>query len=232
MILHKLLLRYARHGDDAVFYSMQADDAIRWIAGSGVKLGSGTRALDLGCGHGILGAELAKRGCEVVFADESNILLPGVQGTFRAFNIDRQNLAELGEYDLVICSNVFEHLAKPDQFIAAAHHILKEGGVFFLSWTNWFSIWGGHEFSPFHYFGPHTGHRLWDKLIRRPRKHTPFENLFPTYIGKTFRMIRRNPHLRIKRAAPRYYTEFPFVVRIPVVREFAAWNCAVLMEKV
>jgi len=232
MILHKLLFRAFKHGDDPVFYELQAQDAIRWIAASGVKLASGTRVLDLGCGHGILGAEFARRGCEVVFADESNLLLPGIQGTFRAFNIDRDDLSQLGQYDLVICSNVLEHLAKPEQFLGSAHNILREGGVLYLSWTNWLSPWGGHEFSPFHYLGPRRGHRLWDRIIGRKRKHTPFENLFPTYIGKTFGVIRRNPRLRIVRAAPRYYTELAFLLRIPGLREFAAWNCALLIQRI
>ena len=235
MIIHKLLLQGFKHGDDAVFYSLQARDALRWIAASGIKPGPNTTVLDLGCGHGILGAEAAKSGCQVTFADETNFLLPGIQGTFRPFNIDREELARLGEFDLVICSNVLEHLSKPEQFLASAHTLLKPGGVLYLSWTNWLSPWGGHEFSPFHYLGARRGHLLWDKFVgrnRRKRKHTPFENLFPTYIGHIFRVIRRNPRLRVIRAAPRYYTEFAFLLRIPVAREFLSWNCALLIQRV
>jgi len=232
MILHQLLLRHLRHGDDAVFYQLQARDAIRWMEACGVRLGAATRILDLGCGHGILGGELARRGCRVVFADEQNLLLPDIQGEFRPFNIDRQPLDELGQYDLVICSNVLEHLVRREEFLAAAHRLLTEGGVFYLSWTNWLSPWGGHEFSPFHYLGARWGVRLWDGLVRRPRKHTPFKNLFPTSIGETLALIRRNPHLRVIRVAPRYYTECAFLVRIPLLREFLTWNCAVLLAKV
>jgi SAM-dependent methyltransferase len=231
MIIHKLLLRAFKHGDDPVFYAMQAQDAVRWIAASGVKLNAGTRALDLGCGHGILGAEVAKHGCEVVYADETNGLLPEIKGAFHQFNIDRDDFSQLGQYDLVICSNVFEHLAQPDRFLASADRLLKPEGVLYLSWTNWLSPWGGHEFSPFHYLGTRRGYRLWDKFIGRKRKHTPYENLFPTYIGKTFKAIRRNPHLQVVGAAPRYYTEFAFLLRVPVVREFVSWNCALLIRK-
>ena len=167
-----------------------------------------------------------------MFADETNLLLPGIEGTFRAFNIDREDLSSLGRYDLVICSNVLEHLARPNEFLGAADRILTDGGVLYLSWTNWLSPWGGHEFSPFHYLGARRGHRLWDKIIRRRRKHTPFENLYPTYIGKTLGVIRGNPHLRIVRAAPRYYTELAFLLRLPVLREFFTWNCALLIRRV
>ncbi len=197
-----------------------------------MALGPGTSALDLGCGHGIFGAALAKRGCRVTFADEQNFLMPELAGApFRAFNIDKDDLAGLGSYDLVICSNVFEHLARPDQFLQNIGRLLKPEGKLYLSWTNWLSVWGGHEFSPFHYLGPHRGHLVYDRLAKRPRKHTPYVNLFPTYIGETLRKIRTIPGLRLLRAAPRYYPEFPFVLRLPVLREFLAWNCALLIGR-
>ena len=195
-------------------------------------MGPGTTVLDLGCGHGVFGAVLVKRGCRVTFSDESQGLLPELAGSpFRQFNIDKDDMAALGQYDLVICSNVFEHLAKPDQFLNTVATILAPGGKLFLSWTNWLSVWGGHEFSPFHYLGTRRGHLIYDRWIKRPRKHTPYQNLYPTYIGETMRKIRNQAQLRLLRAAPRYYPEFAFLLRLPVLREFLAWNCALLIEK-
>ena len=232
MIIHKLLARHFRSGDDPVFYAFQADDAIAWLQRCGVPLGPQMRALDLGCGHGIFGAQLMKSGCQVAFADEENGLLPEIShAPFHRINIDRDDLAALGQYDLVICSNVLEHLAKPDQFLDSVHKILTPDGKLYLSWTNWLSPWGGHEFSPFHYLGARRGHRLYDKVSRRKRKHTPFVNLFPTYIGRILKHIRRSPNLLLLRAAPRYYNEFAFLIRIPILREFLAWNCAVLIGR-
>jgi SAM-dependent methyltransferase len=232
MIIHKLIAQFLRHGDDASFYLDQARDAVRWIEQSGVVLGSPCRALDLGCGHGIFGAELAKRGCQVTFADDSNTLLPEIASLrFLTINLDRDDLRALGEYDLVVCSNVYEHLAKAREFLGSIHTILSPQGRLYLSWTNWLSPWGGHEFSPFHYLGARRGYRLYDKWVGRPRKHTPLVNLFPTYIGSTLKMIRQSPNLRILRVAPRYYTELAFLMAIPGIREFLAWNCAVLISR-
>jgi SAM-dependent methyltransferase len=180
----------------------------------------------------VFGGELVKRGCPTVFADEDNFLLPELAGApFRRINIDRDNLATLGEYDLVVCSNVYEHLAKPNQFLETIDRALAPQGKLYLSWTNWLSPWGGHEFSPFHYLGARRGHVLFDRFIKRKRKHTPFENLYPTYIGQTLRAIRQSPTLRIIRAAPRYYTEFAFLIHLPLAREFLAWNCALLIGR-
>jgi SAM-dependent methyltransferase len=232
MIIHKLIAQCLRHGDDSRFYLDQARDAIRWIEQGGVTFGTDCRVLDLGCGHGIFGAELAKRGCQVTFADDTNLLSPEVAASrFLAINLDRDDISVLGEYELVVCSNVFEHLAKAEDFLASAHKILSPKGRLYLSWTNWLSPWGGHEFSPFHYLGPRRGHLVYDKLFKGKRKHTPFENLFPTYIGQTLAAIRRSPNLVILRATPRYYTEFSFLIRVPVVREFLTWNCALLIGK-
>ena len=233
MIIHRLILQYLGHRDDPAFYEFQAEDAVRWLERWQVALGPGVRALDLGCGHGTFGAVLAQRGCEVAYADESNALMPKLAGApFLKFNLDIDDLGGLGSYDLVICSNVYEHLAKPARFLGNVARILRPEGKLFLSWTNWLSAWGGHEFSPFHYLGPRLGHRVYDKLFKRPRKHTPYVNLFPTYVGRTLRQVRAVPELNLLRAAPRYYPEFAFVLRLPVLREFLAWNCALLIGRV
>jgi SAM-dependent methyltransferase len=232
MIIHKLIAQHLRHRDDAGFYSLQAEDAIDWIARKGATAGPGTAALDLGCGHGIFGEALARRGCAVTFADESNLLMPALKGSpFFQINLDRDDLSNLGEYDLVICSNVLEHLSKPQDLLQNLHKLLKPSGCFYLSWTNWLSPWGGHEFSPFHYFGPRLGVKLFDRVTGRRRFHTPFVNLFPTYIGATLRELRRNQQVRLVAAAPRYYPEFGLLPRLPLFREFFTWNCALLLRR-
>lgn len=230
VLLHKLIRHHLRQGTDDAFYRLQAVDAIAWLRRQGVPLGTGTTVLDLGCGTGIFGGELVKLGCAVTFADEKNWLSPALAGaTFQPVNIDQDDLARLGRFDLVICSNVLEHLARPEKLLDACADLLRPGGLFYLSWTNWLSPWGGHDFAPFHYFGPRLGPKLWDRWVKRPRQLKPFENLYPTHIGATLRSIRRRPALRILRAAPRYYPELAFLLRVPVLREFAAWNCAVLI---
>lgn len=211
---------------------MQAEDAVKWLEKSGVQLGSQIEALDLGCGHGVFGAELKKRGCQVTFADQENYLLAHLKDQrFLPINLDRDDYSVLGQYDLVIFSNVLEHLAKPERLISEIAKLLKPTGRLYLSWTNWLSPFGGHDFAPFHYLGPKFGRWVHHKLTGRWSDHVPYAGLYPTYIGDVLKQIRAEPSLKVIRMTPRYYTEFPFLLRIPVAREFLAWNCAILLEK-
>ncbi len=231
MILPQLIGRALRHGDDPEFYRMQAQDAVRWLESRGVRVGPGLSVLDLGCGHGVFGGMLRDRGCAVTFADEANFLLEKFRGEpFKAINLDRDDFGSLGEHDLVICSNVFEHLSQPRRFLRESCRLLKPGGRLYLSWTNWLSPWGGHEFSPWHYLGTRLGPRIHDAR-GKSRFHKPGVNLFVTHIGRTLRWIDEDGTLAIEARAPRYYTELAFLLALPVAREFLAWNCALLLRR-
>jgi 2-polyprenyl-3-methyl-5-hydroxy-6-metoxy-1,4-benzoquinol methylase len=232
MIIHKLIAQHLKHKDDAGFYLLQAEDAIAWIEKSGAKIGPGVRALDLGCGHGIFGAALARKGCTVTFSDEKNFLSPDLGAAdFRPLDLEKENISKLGQFDLVICSNVLEHLSDPQRLLEMIPQALTPGGSFYLSWTNWLSPWGGHEFSPYHYFGASRGHLVFDRIKKRPRIHTPSVNLFPTSIGDILSRLRKIEGVRIIAAAPRYYPEFWWLLRMPLLREFLTWNCALLIQK-
>jgi SAM-dependent methyltransferase len=233
MIIHRLIARHLKHRDDEVFYGMQADDAIRWLKEQGVKVEKGVNALDLGCGHGIFGERMEKLGCDVTFSDDGNWLLPRLKDRkFIGVNLDKDEVAGLGTYDLVICSNVLEHLSKPEKFLREMRDALRPGGHLYLSWTNWLSPWGGHEFSPFHYLGPKLGIRVYDRVMKRKRIHTPYVNLFPTYIGEVCDQVHATAGLEVVKIAPRYYTELSFLMHIPLVRELVSWNCAMLIKRV
>ncbi len=232
MILHRLLAHHVRHGPDEAFYRLQAVDAVGWLDRQGTGLEPGDRVLDLGCGTGVLGRQLLERGCDVVFADVENGLPAEVPSErFRKVNIDADDWGELGRFELVICSNVLEHLARPCRLLTGLERLVTAGGHVYLSWTNWLSPWGGHDFSPFHYLGPRLGPWLFDRLTGRSRRLEPYVNLFPTHIGATLRLLRSRTRLQILRVVPRYYPELAGLMRIPWVREFLAWNCAILMRR-
>ncbi len=233
MIIHRLISHHLQHGDDTAFYEMQARDAVKWMQSRGVAFGSELKALDLGCGHGVFGGELEKFGCNVSYADiECNLIAERSNAPFTLINLDEDDYSALDQHDLIVCSNVFEHLAKPQNFLKQLPNLLLPNGRLYLSWTNWLSPWGGHDFSPFHYLGPHWGPKLYDKCIGKPRIHFPFKTLYPTYIGQTLRWIRAQKDLRVEACVPRYYSELAFLTKIPVLREFVTWNTALLIRRV
>lgn len=232
MIIFKLIHHRLKHGNDDEFYRIQARDSIKWMRKHGVDFREGLLVLDLGCGHGIFGNELGNIGCEVVMADVNNWLCPDALAyRFIEVDVNVDDLSKLGQFDLVICSNMFEHIENTDKFLGNIKNIIKPGGMIYFSWTNWLSPFGGHEISPFHYLGPKLGTIVRDKIFSKKRLHTPYVNLFPTYIGTTLKDILTVSGLETIKTSPRYYSELSFIMRLPFIREFLAWNCAVLARR-
>jgi len=102
----------------------------------------GRRALDLGCGAGLLSEPLARLGADVTGLDAApeNIAAArhhaagqGLAIDYRAGGIE--SLA--GErFDLVVSMEVIEHVADPAAFIAGMAGALAEGGLLVLSTPN------------------------------------------------------------------------------------------------
>lgn len=97
----------------------------------------GTRVLDVGCGNGFTCGEFLRRGCEVVGVDlsEQGIALAREKypdGRFEVLEADRQILQDLDEspFDLVISTEVVEHLYAPRDWAAGCYAALKPGGRF------------------------------------------------------------------------------------------------------
>ena len=158
MIIHQLIAHHLKHGDDTSFYEMQAIDAVEWMLQQNVPMHAEIQALDLGCGHGVFGGELEKKACNLTYADIENNLIPErARSPFIQIDLDHDDYEKLGSHDLIVCSNVFEHLSDPQRFLRNMRDLLNPGAYLYLSWTNWLSPWGGHDFSPFHYLGPLRG---------------------------------------------------------------------------
>ena len=90
---------------------------------------------DLGCGNGHITGRLAKLGFRVVGVDASS---SGIAVARRAYQgvefvealIDRQ--LSLGQFDLVVSSDVIEHMYRPSDLLEAASALLKPGGQILL----------------------------------------------------------------------------------------------------
>ena len=105
----------------------------------------GARALDVGCGGGLLSEAMATAGAQVTAIDLAPDLLKiaRLHGLESGVKIDyRQVPAEAladelpGTFDIVACMEMLEHVPSPPSVLAACTKLLKPGGRLFLSTLN------------------------------------------------------------------------------------------------
>ncbi|MCL3837364.1 class I SAM-dependent methyltransferase [Aeromicrobium duanguangcaii] len=137
-----------------------------------------------------------------------------------------------GSADLVFSSNLLEHVRDPGVVAAELVRVARPGGLVFLSYTNWWSPWGGHETSPWHWLG---GRRAIERYTRReghPPKNRVGETLFKISVAWGMRWARRRDDVRILAARPRYLPRWAApLVRVPGVREVLSWNLLLLLRR-
>lgn len=101
------------------------------------QIGAGTRVLDVGCGNGFTCGEFAKLGCRVVGVDMSHSGIALARKTFpncrfETISASVDFLATLGEapFDLIISTEVVEHLYDPRAYVRSCFKALRPGGRF------------------------------------------------------------------------------------------------------
>jgi len=106
---------------------------------------SGKRVLDIGCGGGILSESFAKEGAEVTGIDLSPTAIEagaehaeenGLLVEYRVSSVSDLSEERRGYYDIVVCSEVVEHVDDLEGFLRDALSMLKHGGLFFFSTIN------------------------------------------------------------------------------------------------
>ena len=133
-MLHRLnpvRLKYVR---DQVDQHWQCDECSRSPL-------TGRTALDVGCGAGLLAEPLARLGARVTGLDASADLIAAAQQHAQAsvLEIDYRaaELAKLeGQFDLVTCMEVIEHVADPAVFVNLLARRLAPDGLLILSTPN------------------------------------------------------------------------------------------------
>ncbi len=107
---------------------------------------SGKRALDVGCGGGILADAMARRGANVLGIDLSVKALrvatlhaleantPGVE--YREVAAEALAVELPGQFDVVTCMEMLEHVPDPASVVAACATLAKPGGWLFFSTIN------------------------------------------------------------------------------------------------
>jgi 2-polyprenyl-6-hydroxyphenyl methylase/3-demethylubiquinone-9 3-methyltransferase len=128
---------YADYGFDDVAESHMHARFMPHVFAFAGELKSGTRILDVGCGNGFLCGEFLKRDCEVVGIDLSR---QGIElarreypdARFELLEADTRILERLQEapFDIVVSTEVVEHLYAPREWAHGCFAALKSGGCF------------------------------------------------------------------------------------------------------
>jgi len=116
---------------------------LAWIEGKASL--AGARALDVGCGGGILSESMARRGARVKGIDLSDKALKVAQLhaietsteiEYEEISAEALSEREPGAYDIVTCMEMLEHVPEPHSVVRALAKLVRPGGHVFLSTIN------------------------------------------------------------------------------------------------
>lgn len=137
-----------------------------------------SQVLDVGCGPGLIAAELIRAGCRVTGVDLSPVMIERAE---RRCGLDRarfvlgsvfdETLAPVSSFDGVISRYVLHHVVDPRQFVARQVELLKPGGVLVLS---------------DHTTDSDPALKAWHREIERDRDRSHSKNRTPSQIIKLF----------------------------------------------
>jgi 2-polyprenyl-6-hydroxyphenyl methylase/3-demethylubiquinone-9 3-methyltransferase len=106
---------------------------------------AGKKVIDVGCGGGILAESMAARGAQVTGIDMAPAPLQVARLHLKESGHDveyvqstAENMAasRAGEFDVVTCMEMLEHVPDPGSVIASCARLVKPGGMVFLSTIN------------------------------------------------------------------------------------------------
>ncbi|MBR7747476.1 bifunctional 2-polyprenyl-6-hydroxyphenol methylase/3-demethylubiquinol 3-O-methyltransferase UbiG [Undibacterium baiyunense] len=106
---------------------------------------AGKKVIDIGCGGGILAESMAKKNAQVTGIDLSEKALKvadlhslesGVQVRYEKIAAEEIAEREAGQYDVVTCMEMLEHVPDPSSIIRACASLVKPGGKVFFSTIN------------------------------------------------------------------------------------------------
>lgn len=130
------------------------------------------RILDVGCGRGVVAADLMKRGREVVGIDASQVAVDKARESGVEANVlDLESEDLEGRYEAVLCLDVLQHSPYPLHLLKKILQVVRDEGVVLISLPNEFHLlrrigilFGKNKFA--RYDGPHP-RLFWKREISR-----------------------------------------------------------------
>ncbi|MCW8900252.1 MAG: bifunctional 2-polyprenyl-6-hydroxyphenol methylase/3-demethylubiquinol 3-O-methyltransferase UbiG [Gammaproteobacteria bacterium] len=105
----------------------------------------GKKVVDVGCGGGILAESMALKGANVLGIDmgkaplsvaQLHKLETGAELEYQQITAEELAEQEAGQYDVVTCMEMLEHVPDPSSVIASCCKLVKPGGHVFFSTIN------------------------------------------------------------------------------------------------
>lgn len=106
---------------------------------------AGRKVLDIGCGGGILSESMAQEGAAVTGIDlaDKSLKVARLHGLESGIKVDYQLISaedmaarHPGEFDIVTCMEMLEHVPDPGSIVQACATLAKPGGWIFFSTLN------------------------------------------------------------------------------------------------
>ena len=106
---------------------------------------AGKKVLDVGCGGGILAEAMAQRGAHVTGIDlgekslrvaQLHLLQSRADVVYEEASAEQFAERHAGEFDVVTCMEMLEHVPEPSSAVAACARLVRPGGQVFFSTLN------------------------------------------------------------------------------------------------
>ncbi len=106
---------------------------------------AGAKVIDVGCGGGILAEAMARRGASVTGIDlsekglrvaELHLMESKLDVRYQHAMAEEYAAAHTGEFDVVTCMELLEHVPQPESMVAACARLARPGGKVFFSTIN------------------------------------------------------------------------------------------------
>jgi SAM-dependent methyltransferase len=218
--------------DPERFYSTLAADTVGQLS-SFVSL-QGSRLLDVGGGPGFFRDAFVAAGASYLALDadvgelsgfggavEDSVVGSGMQLPFRDTSVD-----------VAFSSNVLEHVPDPWLMAREMLRVTRPGGTVFISYGAWWGPWGGHETSPWHYFGGGYARRRYIRTRGQEPKNKFGESLFVITVRSGLGWADSQPDADLVAVLPRYNPRWSWwVLRVPLLRELLTWNLVMVLRK-
>ena len=221
-----------QYEDPDGFYTMLADDTVELVVEYHPV--AAQRVVDVGGGPGYFAQAFRRSGAQSVFVEPfwESMTSSGQQLGYGVIGDGLRLPFADGAFDISHSSNVIEHVGDPESFFYEMLRVVRPGGLMFLAFTNWFSPFGGHETSPWHYLGGEWAVKRYERKLGYAPKNRFGASLFRLDIADVLKWAKSTQQADLIDAFPRYYPSWTKgIVAIPGIREILTWNLVVVLRR-